>query len=48
MPRFYYRKQIRRAIRRHHTIPDMGQMLRTAIQLVAHEFGVTDYLCVLW
>ena len=48
MPRFYYRKQIRRAIRKHCTIPDIGQMLRGAIQLVEHQFGVADYLCVLW
>ena len=47
MPKFYYRKEIRRAIRRHCTIPNIGQMLSTAIQLVEHEFGVADYLCIL-
>ena len=48
MPRFYYRKEIRRSIRKHYAIPDLGQMLRDTIQLVEHEFNVADYLCVLW
>ena len=47
MPKFYYRKEIKRAIKKYYTIPDVGEMLRDAVSLVEGQFGVADYLCVL-
>lgn len=47
MPRYYYRKEIKRSIRKHSTIPEIGKMLRDTVGLVADEFGVDDYICVL-
>ena len=46
MPRFFYRMQIRRAIRKYYTIPDIDQMLRHATWLGAHEFGARRIIFV--
>lgn len=47
MPRFYYRREIKRSILKHLSIADIGKMVRNAVLLVDHKFGVEDYICIL-